>query len=266
MRILIKVLVICVLSTVLFLSCGQSRKGESILDNISKTDTTCWKELKKAEIDFEKGRLIYCNYQILLRCENEMTGLLKKFNIDLENRVTSDVIVPGHRDGCYCDYMQEKIDNRFGKVFSDSLLYVADSMYISSHLYEVFDNRSNRSSWDNPPMFPGDTVYDQTNHSGLQKEFEKLVKYPDGYRYTKGENSLAMLQVYLDIDEKGKATVTNTQFVFWDSRTNEEDYNKGCRSYLKNIAISLIEKTTWKPATIKSFNVKSKNDIFIYLE
>jgi hypothetical protein len=77
---------------------------------------------------------------------------------------------------------------------------------------------------------------------------------------------MAMLQLYLDIDENGKAKVTDTQFVIWDSRTKEEDYNKQYWDYLKSIVISLIEKTTWKPATIKNIGVKSRNDIYIYLK
>ena len=98
-------------------SCRQQNKKVSRFDNISKSDTTCLKELEKAKKDFNKGKLIYCNYTQFprLRCENEMAQLLKKYNISFENEYASDVIIEGQTDGCYCDFMQEQIETQHGK-------------------------------------------------------------------------------------------------------------------------------------------------------
>ena len=82
----------------------------------------------------------------------------------------------------------------------------------------------------------------------------------------KGKNSMSGIQILLNIDGKGKARVTGCYFDFWDSRTKEEDYNKEYWEYIKEVAIPLIESTTWIPAKIKSFSVISKNDIWIKLK
>ena len=128
-------------TTILFLiifiaSCRQPDKKVSRFDNIPKSDTTCLKELEKAKKDFNKGKLIYCNYTQFprLRCEKEMAQLLEKYNIPFENEYASDVIIEGQTDGCYCDYMQEQIETLHGKKFIDSLLYIADSIFISKNL------------------------------------------------------------------------------------------------------------------------------------
>lgn len=251
-------------------ACNEKRK-KSVEDSVHPSDTTCIKEIAHAKTDLKNNKLVYRNYvgNIVwqaLRAENEMQSLLKQNGIEYQDESSPCVIQDNRNYHCYCDFMQEKINEKFGDKFIDSLLYIADSLWIMKNRDRVFDCGSESSCWDKPVMFPGDSTYDRTNHSGLQKEFDKLVKYPSDYRIKQGENSMAMFQIYLDIDENGKAKVKDTEFVIWDSRTKEEDYNKQCWNYFKSIAIPLIEKTTWKPATIKNIGVKSKNDIFIYLK
>ena len=258
---------------ILFLAvaaCNDDIK-KSVEDNVHATDTTCIKEIAQAKTDIKNNKIIYCNYvgNIVwqaLRAEKEMQSLLKQCGIEYQDESSPCVIQDNMNYHCYCQFMQEKIKEKFGDKFTDSLLYIADSIWIMKNRDRVFDCGSNSSCWDKPAMFPGDSTYDQTNHSGLQKEFCKIINYPNDYRSKQGENSMAMLQVYLDIDETGKAKVTDTQFVIWDSRTKEEDYNKKYWDYIKSIAIPLIEQTTWTPAKIKNIGVKSKNDIFIYLK
>jgi len=262
-------LLILLTLTFAVVACTHEEK-EPIKASVHPSDTTCIKEIAKASTDIKNNKLVYCNYvgNIVwqsLRSEKEMQGLLNQHKIEYKDEPSPCVFQGNRNYHCYCEFMQEKISEKYGDQFTDSLLYIADSLYILNHRDLVFDCGSNSSCWDKPAIFPGDSTYDQTNHSGLQKEFEKLVKYPTDYRIKKGEDSMAMLQVYLDIDENGKANVTNTQFVFWDKSTKEDNYNKKHWDYFKSIAIPLIEKTTWTPAKIKSIGVKSKNDIFIYL-
>ena len=251
-------------------SCGQN-KHKSVEETVHPTDTACIKEILKAKTDLINHKLVFCNYvgNIIwqpLRAEKEMDSLLKLHNIVYEDESSPCVIQENKNYHCYCEYMQEQINIKYGDKFTDSLLNVADSLFILKNLDKTYDNGSTANRWDEPPVFPGDTSYDQTNHSGLQKEFDKLVKYPSTYRYKKGENAMAMLQFYLDIDQNGKAKITDMQYVFWDDKTKEEDYNNKHYEYLKTIAATLIENTKWTPAKIKSISVKSKNDIFVYLK
>ena len=259
-----KAITTLVILMILISSCRQSNKTTFRFDNISKSDTTCLKELKIAKKDRKTGKLIYCNYTQwpLLRCVKEMTLLLEKYNIQLVNEFASDVIIDGQTDGCYCDYMKEQIDNKYGKKFIDSLLYVADSVYISKNLDKIYDY----SGWDKPPLFPGDIKFDNANHSGLQKEFDKLISYPSNYKYRVDSISLADVNIYLEIDEYGKAKVGKCIFDFWNNKTKDEGYNKEIYQISKKIFIPLIEKTKWTPAKIKSFNIKSKSEIYIYFK
>lgn len=241
-------------------SCRQAT--ESSFDNILKTDTVCIKELIKAKKDLSESKMFYCDYAFLPRHESEMTALLKQFNIHYKFSVTSDVIVTGHTNDCYCDYMREQIDSKFGKKFIDSLLYISDSTYISKNLDRTYEY----SEWDIPPIFPGDNEPDVTNHSGLQKVFEKQFIYPKNYRFKSSDTSFAMVKVFVDIDNKGIAKVDSCWFHFWDHKTKEEDFNKSVWPALEKTFRSIIEQTHWTPAKIKSFDVKSKNEIFVYFK
>jgi hypothetical protein len=238
---------------------------------VNPNDTSCFKEIKKAKTDLAKSEFVYCNYvgNIIwqaLRAQKEMDSLLKLHNIKYQDESSPSVIDENKNYHCYCEYMQEQINLKFGERFTDSLLYIADSLYILKNIDDTFDNSSDRTKWDIPPLFPGDSSYDQTNHSGLQQAFNKVVKYPNGYKYKNGENSGAMLKFHLDTDKVGNTKVTGTEYLFWDYITKEEDYNKPFYEYFKNLAVSLIKNTRWTPAKIKKLSVNSKSEIFVYLK
>lgn len=252
------------------LSCRQD-KNKSIEDRVNSSDTTCLKEIKKAKTDLVSNKIVYCNYvgNIIwqpLRAEKEMDSLLQLRKIEYENESSPCVIDENKNYHCYCKYMQEQINLKFGDKFIDSLLYVADSLYILKNIGDTFDNNSDRTKWDIPPLFPGDSSYDQANHSGLQQAFNKLVKYPSGYKFKNGESSGAMLKFHLDTDKDGNTKVTATEYLFWDYVTKQDDYNKQFYEYFKNLAVSLIENTKWTPAQIKKLSVNSKSEIFVYLK
>jgi hypothetical protein len=254
-----------ILLIILIASCGpQAKKNKSWIESINKSDTHCLAEIERAKNHFKEGRLVYCIYSMFppLRCDDEMTEILTAHEIEFTHVMASDVEVEGKRHGCYCGYMLDQIENRQGKMFIDSLLYIADSIYISKNLDKIYDY----SEWDKPPVFPGDKYLDPTNHSGLQTAFEELVRYPSNYEYRADSISMADAKIYLDIDEQGKAKVDTIEFFFWNHKTNKENFNAIIEKPFEKIIASLIEQTKWTPAKIKSFEVKSTSEIYIYFK
>ncbi|WP_129540973.1 hypothetical protein [Flavobacterium sp. 140616W15] len=252
------------------MSCNSNKK-KSVVDSVNPKDTICIKELEDAKKDLKNNKIIYCNYtgaptHFPLRAQKEMDSILKLYNIEFRNESSPCLVDEKVNYHCYCELMQEKIDEKFGEKFIDSLLFISDSLHILKNLDELYYNGSMAGSWDKPALFPGDTHYDEINHSGLQKAFDSKVIYPKNYRYSNNPNSLAFLQVYLDIDRNGNAKIHDSHIEFFDYKTKESGYNKKHWEYLKKIAFPLIEKTKWIPAKIKNINVNSKNDITIYLK
>ncbi|HSY60788.1 MAG TPA: hypothetical protein VK796_02880 [Cytophaga sp.] len=244
-------------------SCHSSDKKAGRFDNIAQTDTTCLKELEAARKDFKEGKLFYCNNAgfVGLRCENEMVELLDPYNITFKNSSPVCIRFEGQTEHCYCYCMKDQIENKYGKTFIDSLLYIADSTYISKHLDDTFDY----TQWDEKPFYPGDKKSDNSNmnHSGLQADFDKLARYPDNYEYKADSTSMAMVKVHLKVDAFGNAKAEVVEFIFWNSKTKKDDFNKEVYKPFEKIILTLIEKTKWAPAKIKSFTIKSEDEIFI---
>lgn len=250
----------------LMASCG-TKKIVSFEERVRQTDTICRQEIAEAKADLSNHKIVLCNYvgniiRVSQRAEKEMDSLLRLFNIEYRDESSPCEVQANRTYHCYCEMMQEQINMKFGTGFTDSLLSLADSLYIMKHLKDTFE----LMTWDMPPVFPGDIIYDQTNHSGLQEAFDKLIIYPNGYKFRDGENSMASIQIKINITQEGKAKVNDIQFLFWNNKLENLDNNKRFYSYFQRNAASLIENTTWRPAKAKSFNVASRKDICLYLK
>lgn len=254
-------------TTLTILSCNQNKK-KSVVDSVHPSDTDCIKELNEAKKDIKNKKIVYCKYVgnisfRPLRAEREMDSLLNLQNIEFQNESSPCVVEENRNYHCYCELMQEKIEEKFGKKFIDSLLYIADDIYISKKLDKTFDY----TEFDKCALFPGDKTYDYSNHNGLQEQFDKIVKYPKNYKYTEcKEGCWAIIQIDIEVNEFGGAKVKSVVFETFNSDTKEENYNTEFNDYFKKTAITLIESTKWIPAKIKSHNIKSKNTINIYLK
>ena len=256
--------------TCVLLSCTK-QQHKSIKDSVHPSDVGCKKELREAQADIDNNKLVYCHYSgnigfWPLRAQKEMDSLLRKFKIDYQNESSPCLVEENRNYHCYCELMQEEIEKKFGHGFTDSLLSVSDSLHVLKNLDKEYYNGSLYGSWDKPALFPGDSKYDEINHDGLQKAFDREIKYPKDYRFSDPENSLTFLQVYFTVDRYGNAKITDHHIEFYDTKTKEKNYNAKHWDYLKSIAFPLIEKTKWTPAKIKGVSVNSKNDIHINLQ
>jgi hypothetical protein len=230
-----------------------STKTKSRFDDISKTDTTCLKEVKKAKTDVQKGKLTFCHFagSLLynpLRSGAEMDSLLKTFGIDYKEEITSDVIFEGQTQGCYCDFMKEQIDNKFGKTFIDSLVNVSDSLYVQNNVNDTFYY----ANCDTRPNYPSDTdTHPDEYREIFQSDFEKSLKYPVGYIKRPNYDSSAFVEVHLYVDKSGNAVITGYWFLF-DIKTNHK-YEK----YFEREIEKAMRKKDWTPATIRNQKVNS---------
>ncbi|WP_243349754.1 hypothetical protein [Parabacteroides sp. FAFU027] len=256
--------------TILFISCN-SRNKISILYRVNPFDTACINQLKLAQEDIRNNNLVYCNYIggplcIPLRPEKEMDSLLRKYQIKYQDKILPDIRHEFYNDHCYCELMKEKIDEKYGRNFIDSLLYKADSLYITKHPDNIFENTGFNDDWDTQAYFPGDTIDESYNHSALQRVFNSKVKYPKDYRYKRDQKSNAAIYLTIYIDRTGVAKVKSFSFLFNDSKTNEHGYNLKHRLYLLNLAKNTVENTKWIPAKIKNMGVNSIAEVTIKLE
>lgn len=162
--------------------------------------------------------------------------------------MVSDVVYEDQTEGCYCDFMKEEIDKKFGKTFIDSLLRVSDSLYVENNISGTFDY----TICDTRPNYPKDTVSASDEYSEVfQRDFDTKVKYPVGYIKSPGHNTPAFADVRLYVDKLGNATITSCWFYF-DIKKNHR-YEK----YFENKIQNVMRKTGWTPAIIRKQKVNS---------
>ena len=125
------------------ISCKFEKKPQgSFFEYVSESDTTCLKEISEAKKDLEKGKLTYCHYSgniihNYLRSEKELIEILKENKIDFRNQSSSCVVYENQTEHCYCELMQEKINEKYGEKFIDSLLNIADEKYLNKHINDT---------------------------------------------------------------------------------------------------------------------------------
>jgi hypothetical protein len=117
------------------LSCHRSNKIKTLEERVEPTDLGCIEEINKAKAEiWYSHRLVYCDFMgsfgsSRVHLERERAFILRSHGIGYQTAYSSDVPTLGKEiDNCYCKFMQERINEKFGNVFIDSLLHIADSL------------------------------------------------------------------------------------------------------------------------------------------
>ncbi|HQF10670.1 MAG TPA: hypothetical protein PKV22_00145 [Paludibacteraceae bacterium] len=238
-----------------FISCDFGKKqNKSKFDNISKKDTTCLNDIKEAKIDIQKGKLVYCYtmggllYQGL-RSEKEAALVFKQNNIEFRGVMVSD-LVNENQTHCYCPFMEEKIVEKYGEKFVDSLLNIADEKYLINHINDTMYY----ADCDRRPNYPNDKDDSNDDHSiVLQNELEKKITYPKGYIKIKNKTyeDSAFVDILFYVNKKGEAKIQGFWFNF-DIKANTK-----FKSYLESEIKKYIKTENWTPAQIRGKNVNS---------
>lgn len=245
--------IILILICIIFISCDFVKKqNKSKFDNISKKDTTCLKDIKDAKLDIQKGKLVYC-YNVgsltyhSLRSEKELTSILKQNNIEFRNVASSDIAYENQTE-CYCPLMEEKIIEKYGKKFIDSILVLSDKLYLKNSINDTLYY----ADCDTRPNYPNDkSEYQDEFSEVLQKELETEIVYPKGYIKKRKNDDSAFVDIHFYVNKKGESKILGFWFIF-DVKTNhkfEKDLKTQIKKYLKT--------ENWKPAQIRGQNVNS---------
>lgn len=244
---------------------GGCNFNKSHYTNIPLTDRLCWTEMREADRDIKKDKLVYCFTQGMLydfkkeRNHKELTALLKKYNISTKGYMFSDLIIEGQTQGCYCGVMDEKIAEKHGTLFIDSIKNVADSMYVAANINKDFIYLV----CDEIPNTVNDVKYADGGKyaDNIQARFDRVMHYPTGYHRrdtSKTDYFFADIDVY--VPRVGKAKVKSYHFE-WDPADNskfEED--------IKKVLTPIIEGALWKPARIRKTEVNCNTSLRVAFE
>lgn len=252
-------------------SCGPKTKTASQYDNIPATDKECLKALSKAKAALAEGKLVYCNHAGSLgywplRSRVELESLLAESGIEFKEEMTSDVVVEGQTQWCYCGFMEEQIATKFGKGFIDSLIDVSDDWFVKNAISN--GDTVYYGECDVRPRYPGDDVYPDDDSDSLQADVERALRYPRGYTKLPDFDSTAsgagqptsFVDLGFFVDTLGRASLTR----YW-SRFAAED-NHHFDDYFEQEITKAVRRTGWSPALIHGRKVNADMNYRFYFE
>lgn len=235
-------------------SCTFERKPHgSFFEYVSESDTTCLNEISQAKNDLEKGKLTYCHYSgnlihYYLRSEKELIDILRENKIDFKNEGSSCVVYENQTEHCYCELMREKINEKYGEQFVDSLLNIADEKYLVKHINDTMYY----ANCDSRPKYPFDGDDNEDEHSViLQKEIDQTFVYPKGYIKRPNYDVSAFVDISFYVDKFGDAQITSFRFQFGVKSNHKFE------EYFERELNKIIKTKGWKPAQIRKQNVNS---------
>lgn len=256
----VKLLFLCLI----LVSCNfQKDKKKSLSDSNHLPRTRCDEEITKAQRDFKNGVLVFCYNTghfsgFGYRSEKEMTEILKNYGILFQDNFTTDIIQDlDDVEYCYCRFMREKIDKKYGSNFIDSIRGAADEQWLEKHADEIIHDYY----CDFEALYPGDTDYRAGEYSEtLSRELRDILIYPKEYIRSKELYERNYVNIYFDVFRTGN--IKNMSYSFYFCCESNKQYER----YFTKILERNIKKTGWTPAQIRGHPVNSNKVLRFYFE
>lgn len=105
----------------------------------SWSDQLCRQDVAKAKRDIKEGKVVFTQKFSFgtrpYRFEEELINLCQSHGLTFDIELISDFST-GETQGCYADYMDGIINERFGREFKGKLLEQADSLFIKNTILD----------------------------------------------------------------------------------------------------------------------------------
>jgi hypothetical protein len=189
------------------------------------------------------------------RCKKKMNLLLQRYN--LNNDSVFFLSMDNNNVGIYKKWgkLRERIDNKFGVNFIDSLIDIAEKKYVQNNIDKVFDFQE----CDTISRYSRAKYY-QNYFENYKRDFWKLVKYPKDFKYRNGKDLYSYMLAEFILYKDGKVSDIKTGVTFQNNQNNI--YAK----YFRKKLIKFIKKSKWIPAKSAGITVTSKVALVIHFK
>ncbi len=224
------------------------------LRNVKTTDTLCLRDIERANRQLSGDSLVFVavmgSFGPILRYENELAALCKENGLKYELELGGCLVWEGQTQGCYKDYLDNKLIEKHGLNFKAGLHKKANDLYLANHLNDTI------SGWDcdKEPTYIGKRI----SPTGITIAINLPVKEKRN-KWTSTKNPMfAVYRPHVDlgfvIDKNGD--VSNFTLVdFVPARQENEAY----KERLFELAIKEIKDnySKWKPGEINGVRLNT---------
>ena len=247
----------------LFFSCTSKKEEKSVFEqSVPRNEKECLKRINEAKKDISEGKIYFCDNSGITstgyRSNKERIELLKKYNI-IHSFVGSPIVFRDLDDdiNCYCKFMREKIDEKYGSHFIDSIVGAADEQWVNNHINEMFIY----FMCDIRPNYPGDTDdYPDEYSEVLNQDIKSKLVYPKEFIKSTNLDNRSFVEISFEVYKNGDAKITGYWFYF------KPEQNEQYEKYFEQQIGKYIKKTGWTPAKIRNHNVNSTMNMRFYFD
>jgi hypothetical protein len=227
------------------------------VNNPNNEDTLCISEIKKAQKDIAQGKIFFTFRfgigSLGLRYKNELKQLCKQNGLEFKKIPFGCISYEGQTQGCYCDYMDKKIIEKYGLDFKENLCKKADKLFLEN---ADLNNKVVASGYcDERPRLPSQKKRKSDYLTTIiVKDLDiKKTKYDDW----------PFIDVGFIINKD--STIEEFDRTNYDPRFYKEDKLK---PILSDIAIEHIKKNypIWVPGKINGVRLRTHNSVRIYFK
>lgn len=259
-------ILIFIITIVAFIACSQNKKTKEhglperiqYVSNPRSSDTLCISEIERAKKDIANGKIVFTQKFGFgsqdFRYEKQLKELCKKHGLGFGIDLISCVSIEGETQGCYSDYMDKIIIEKFGIGFKEKMHKEADSIFLE-------EAKSNNiivqaSDCDERPRLPSETKRTDDYLASIKITNLNIKKKQGQY----GGWPFFDLGFIVEKDS------TINGFYINNFVANHKDNNM-FKSKLFGIAVDSLKKnySLWVPGKIKGTPVRTDNNVRIFL-
>ncbi len=257
-----------ILTLILFNTCSQSRELTNqklssqimYVNNPNENDTLCISEIKRAKKDIANGKIVLTQRfglgTIELRYEEELRQLCKEYGLEFDLELISCDFFEGQTQGCYGDYMDKIIMDKFGADFKNNIHRQADSLFIKN----LVINNKVVQYWDcdERPRLPFET--ERTS------DYLTTIKVKD-VNIKKGQSEYGGGFPFFDLRFIVETDSTINGFCI-SNYVAQLDENEQFKVKLFEVAVDHIKKNypVWIPGKIKGMSIRTDNNVRMFFE
>lgn len=252
-----------------FNACSQGKQNNDIdvlelperiqyVNSPNPNDTLCISEIERAKIDIENGKIVFTQSAGFLfgdiRYETELRELCEQNELVFDFDLMGCVVFEGQTQGCYGDYMDKVIMDKYGIDFKDNLHKKADSLFLSRTQLE--NKLVKYWNCDERPRLPRETKRTSDHIPSI------TVDNPDIKEKKGNDGGWPFFDIGFIVERD-----SSTSGFYSSNFVAQLEENEKYKSELYEMAVKHIKTKypIWVPGKVGGFPVRTENNVRIFI-
>tara|TARA_R110000737_G_scaffold306935_1_gene314747 strand:- start:2491 stop:3300 length:810 start_codon:yes stop_codon:yes gene_type:complete len=229
------------------------------VNNPNSNDTLCISEIERAKEDIDNGKIVFTQSAGFLfgdiRYETELRELCKENGLVFEFDLIGCVVFEHQTQGCYGDYMDKVIIDKYGIDFKENLHKEADSLFLSrtqseNKIVEYWD-------CDERPRLPNENKRTSDYIPSITVDSLDIKEKKGNY------GGWPFFDLGFTVEKDSTISGFYSRNFVAQLEENEEYKNE-----LFEIAVTHIKTkySTWVPGKVNGVPVRAKNNVRIFIK